>query len=130
MNAELEAPLSDLGLTQAQDRAVRETLAAWNAQKQKLARAQMRLAARGGAERRLLKDGEVKMMIHPTSYHYWGQRLGYQCWEDKQFCAEYLRDNPEARVRSQADHLTVRVDGGLADRAAKRFRKTYPNART
>lgn len=32
------------------------------------------------------------------SYHYWGQRLGYECWEDKQFVEEFLRDNPECRA--------------------------------
>lgn len=26
-------------------------------------------------------------------YHYWGLRLGYECWSDKEFVEEYKRDN-------------------------------------
>jgi hypothetical protein len=50
---------------------------------------------------RTRQGGEMKMMVPPESFHYWGQRLGYQCWNDKQFCREYLRDNPECRVESR-----------------------------
>lgn len=89
----------------------------------------MRLAANAGGERRFIQDkeggGEVKMMIHPTSYHYWGQRLGYECWDDKKFCAEYLRDNPAARVKSRPDNPTVVVARDLSDGCKKRFRKVY-----
>lgn len=42
--------------------------------------------------------GELKARINPTSYHYWGKRLGYGCWNDRKFIKEYLRDNPESRV--------------------------------
>lgn len=31
--------------------------------------------------------------IPVMDYHYWGLRLGYECWNDKQFVAEYQRDN-------------------------------------
>lgn len=68
-------------------------------------RLEMALAAKAGGERRIMRDGEqggyVDAMFHPTSYHYWGQRLGYECWDDPQFVAEYKRDNPEARVRQR-----------------------------
>lgn len=68
-------------------------------------RTEMALAAKAGGTRRIMREGEmdahVDAMFHPTSYHYWGQRLGYQCWEDPAFVAEYKRDNPEARVRQR-----------------------------
>ena len=44
--------------------------------------------------------GQHKARIEPTSYHYWGKRLGYGCWNDRKFMKEYLRDNPESRVKS------------------------------
>jgi hypothetical protein len=72
---------------------------------------EMAQAAKQGGERKILRGtdggGEVTMQIHPVSYHYWGQRLGYQCWDDPQFCREYLRDNEAARVRSRSDKLTI-----------------------
>jgi hypothetical protein len=44
--------------------------------------------------------GQHKARIETTSYHYWGKRLGYKCWGDRKFIKEYLRDNPESRVKS------------------------------
>jgi len=72
---------------------------------------EMALAAKSGGERRILRtadngDGRVEFMIHPVSYHYWGKRLGYECWENKQFVREYLRDNPAARVKTVNDRKT------------------------
>lgn len=67
-------------------------------------------AQKTGGQRRFLRGeggGEVEMMIHPTSYHYWGQRLGYECWDDPTFRREYRRDNAVARVKSVADKLTI-----------------------
>ncbi len=67
-------------------------------------------AQKTGGERRFLRGeggGEVEMMIHPTSYHYWGQRLGYECWDDPTFRREYRRDNPVARVKSVSEKLTI-----------------------
>ena len=65
----------------------------------------MILAQRAGGQRRILPDegeggGYVEYMIHPVSYHYWGRRLCYECWDDKQFVREYLRDNPTSRIKS------------------------------
>jgi len=76
----------------------------------KRAYAQQALAARAGGERRLLRGedgGEVQFMVHPVFYHYWGQRLGYECWDDAQFVREFLRDNPAARIRNRVDRLTI-----------------------
>lgn len=43
--------------------------------------------------------GRVRLAITPDAYHYWGRRLGYECWRDKQFLHEFERDNPNARVK-------------------------------
>lgn len=51
--------------------------------------------------------GEMTMRVDPTSYHYWGQRLGYDCWSDEQFCREFRRDNETVRVRNRARKTTV-----------------------
>jgi len=45
--------------------------------------------------------------IPATSWHYWGHRLGYECWEDDTFLKEFLRDNPETAVRNYAKKTVV-----------------------
>lgn len=60
--------------------------------------------------------GQKTMSIQADAYHFWGQRVGYDCWSDKQFRREFLRDNPDARVRSVAVKSHVRVDGFKAPR--------------
>lgn len=51
--------------------------------------------------------GRLKARIPIEAWHYWGQRLGYECWEDKQFLDEFLRDNPETAIRNYAKRTTV-----------------------
>ena len=65
---------------------------------------------------RTLKSGghEIRKTfeIPLDSYHYWGQRLGtYECWQDKGFVAEILRDNPEWRVEYARES---RITAGIA----------------
>lgn len=78
------------------------------------ARQDMIAAQRAGGERRILRDGDdgggVDMMIHPVSFHYWGQRLGYECWDDPQFLREYRRDNEASRVKLVSDRTVVTLD--------------------
>jgi hypothetical protein len=65
--------------------------------------------------------GQMQMSIPPLAYHYWGQRLGYQCWNDQGFRREFLRDNPGVRVTSAGGtRLQVGYSGGT-----KRFQKSY-----
>jgi hypothetical protein len=45
--------------------------------------------------------GEKLGSIPGDAYHYWGQRLGYECWDDDQFVREFFRDNPETAVRNR-----------------------------
>ena len=44
--------------------------------------------------------GQLVARIPTTAVHFWGQKLGYGCWNDKAFMDEFLRDNPELRVNS------------------------------
>lgn len=67
--------------------------------KQAFARKRQQAIQRVRGQQGAVGDGHCEMMIPPESYHYWGQRLGYECWQDKAFCLEYLRDNPECRVK-------------------------------
>lgn len=85
------------------------------------AKREQNLAAQAGYERRVMKHGEVKFSIHPKFYHYWGQRLGYQCWDDPQFVREFLRDNPECRVKN----ISSKIMSGWMPGTASRFRKSY-----
>lgn len=66
--------------------------------------------------------GETVAHINPTSFHFWGTKLGYDCWSDKRFLHEYLRDVPEARVKCGGTKLQF----GYTAAAPKRVRvKTY-----
>jgi len=61
-----------------------------------------------GIRRVRMPDGSQIMFKVPRySYFYWGQRLGFECWEDRQFVHEFLRDNPQCRVVSEAAKITV-----------------------
>lgn len=44
--------------------------------------------------------GQLKARIPMTAFHFWGQKLGYGCWNDQAFMDEFLRDNPELKVNS------------------------------
>lgn len=44
--------------------------------------------------------GQLTARIPLDAVHFWGQKLGYGCWNDKQFIDEFLRDNPDLRVNS------------------------------
>jgi hypothetical protein len=117
-----------------------------------MARIRQRRIARevhGRGDLRSVKGlGTPTLEVDSYAYHYWGQRLGYECWHDKQFLREFWRDNPDARVKAkgikpqqvgwEGDHgrhggageariadCGLRNDGGKA----VRFRKVYPAAK-
>ena len=52
--------------------------------------------------------GTLVAKVPPDAFHYWGHRLGYECWQDKQFLKEFLRDNPEVAVRNYTKKTVVR----------------------
>jgi hypothetical protein len=51
--------------------------------------------------------GRKTAQIPADSYHYWGQRLGYDCWKDKQFMKEFIRDNPQCAVNNYVKKTVV-----------------------
>jgi len=54
--------------------------------------------------------GEMTASIDSRSFHYWNNREP-GCWNDKQFTKEYLRDNPEARVKTRSGKIQVGYSG-------------------
>lgn len=65
------------------------------------------LAAKAGGERLRMRHGEVTMSVHPFFYHWWGRRMGYECWDDAGFVRWWLNHHPECRVKSVAANATV-----------------------
>lgn len=51
--------------------------------------------------------GVCSTVLDPTSFHYWGQRLGYDCWDDAQFMREFHRDNPLSKVHYSPEKITI-----------------------
>lgn len=51
--------------------------------------------------------GELKAQIPLSAFHYWGQRLGYECWNDKEFMDDYIKHNPEVAVTNRVKRTTV-----------------------
>lgn len=128
---------TDFGLTTAQQDSVKEVLGAIARKKINRMNHEMAAMARDGGERLMLKcpdgnGGYVAMQVHPFSYHYWGNREGYQIWEDAKFKRDYMRDVPESRVKTVNPNPTVLVQGsgGLASLGSKRFSKTYSTTKT
>lgn len=85
---------------------------------------EMALAAKARGATRIIRGpdgsgGQMDIHIHPESFHYWGQRLGYECWDDPTFLAEYKRDNPASRPNVINDRLTVTVARALQGRGVK-----------
>lgn len=96
------------------------------------------MAAQNRKDHRSIEGlGRVRMNVGATAYHYWGQRLGYACWRDKQFLREYERDNPQVKVKCGGTKIQTGYDkksppepltGSLVkiSSGGKRFTKTYP----
>lgn len=122
---------TELNWSSKEDRDVRDILHAWEAARRAKAHQEMATAAAAHGERRFLQapdgfGGQMEMMVHPESFHYWGQRLGYGCWSDATFVHEYLRDNPAARVKNHSRQTTVVVpESNPLLKADKKFSKSY-----
>lgn len=69
--------------------------------------------------------GQPYLSVDTHAYHYWGQRLGYECWKDNQFLREFHRDNEACRVKSGGTKEIMVGYGSKSDGAAKRFTKSY-----
>ena len=81
--------------------------------RQRAADIQQRAAALGevnkGLQARRMEAMRLTMRVDEDSYHYWGQRLGYECWKDPQFIREYKRDNPECCVAPEPQKVFAGV---------------------
>ena len=47
-------------------------------------------------------DGDVEMQVNSFTFHFWGRKLGYECWNDEAFKREIRRDNPSVRVKNHS----------------------------
>jgi len=63
----------------------------------------------------------MRFNIHPTIYHHFGDRYGYECWQDDEFRNDFERGFPAARVKSGGTRIQV----GYTGKAEPRFRKAY-----
>lgn len=48
-----------------------------------------------------------RTVVSAESFHYWGQRLGYDCWSDPEFLKDYERDNPAAKINAKMSKTTI-----------------------
>jgi hypothetical protein len=69
------------------------------------------VAAKTGDRKSIEDFGRMRLRIPASSFHYWGQREGYDCWNDKGFLREYERDNPVVRVNSSGTRTQVGYTG-------------------
>lgn len=44
-----------------------------------------------GGERKNLPFGRLRMRVCDEVFHFWGGKLGYECWKDKGFLADMER---------------------------------------
>lgn len=82
--------------------------------------------ARHLGTREVSGDKHFSFQVDPTIFHYWGQRLGYECWEDtgkNGFVTELIRDNPEIRVKNERRNPTVSMGGYVPSRV--KYRKSF-----
>ncbi len=64
--------------------------------------------------------GRLRLRIDPYTYHYFGQRLGYNCWHNEEFLKEFERDNPASRVNCGG----TKIQAGYGTKKTK-FTKKY-----
>ena len=76
---------------------------------------QLAIFGNSNAARHLDGVGELKARIPEQAFHYWGLRLGYECWQDKQFLNEFIRDNPEVAVKNRMKRTMVGGSKGIFD---------------
>lgn len=84
-----------------------------------------KLGSTGRSARTAEGIGQYKGDVPAQAFHYWGQRLGYQCWRDPQFIKEYFRDNPELAIKHNSEKPFF-VDQAIRTGRIK-FRKVYGN---
>lgn len=71
----------------------------------------------GGTVRPIEDLGTPMLNVDANAYHYWGVRLGYDCWDDDQFLREFHRDNEMCRVKEDTGNTVVLVERRLKPKA-------------
>ena len=69
--------------------------------------------------------GRLRMRVDPDSFHYWGQRLGYQCWQDQSFLREYEKKNDYCRVNSKGTKMQFGFDAEPPSTRHVKYRKVF-----
>jgi hypothetical protein len=59
--------------------------------------------------------GRLRARIPASSFHFWGQKLGYDCWKSNAFIKEFLRDNPGLETKGGATKLQVGYGKSTSD---------------
>lgn len=70
--------------------------------------------------------GRLRMVVAPDAFHYWGRRLGYECWRDKAFLNEFERDNPAVRVKCGGTKIQVGWQAPQAYQPSMTMQVKYP----
>ena len=79
-------------------------------------------AAKELGEQRSMDDvGRMRFNIHPTIYHHFGDRYGYECWSDDEFRRDFEKGFPAARVKCAGTRFQVGYTGGNKPK----FKKVY-----
>ena len=104
---QIEDQLKDVGMDAGEFK--NELIRGWELDRNMAELRQRQVAGRLNTQPHYHLDGmgECVARIDLGAYFYWAMREGYECWNDKGFMREYLRDNPEVRVKSQARQTTV-----------------------
>lgn len=107
--ADFVQDLADVIPSHLRKRVERELINGWNVERVAAKKEALQIGHYERARETNAIDGVGTLVarIPGAAYHYWGQRLGYECWQDKQFMDEFLRDNPETAVRNYAKKTMV-----------------------
>ena len=87
---------------------------------------QQRLANQYGGGQEAFFDSDMapdEVRVPAFAYHYWGKRLGYDCWDDPAFRREFARDNPGFKRTVKPRKVTVSVRAPVS--SIKRYTKKY-----
>lgn len=93
---------------------------------ERLARRDAEIARLGrDRERTHMAHGYQQCQIHPVDYKLYGEALGYECWQDKDFVRFYLRQHDYARITSRSRHPSVGWTPAM-EGAARTFKQKQP----
>lgn len=108
--SDLIQSLADVVPPHLQKRVEGELIRGWNQRRVEAQKEAKQIATYERARETKSVDGLGNLVarIPGDAYHYWGHRLGYECWKDDQFIKEFMRDNPEVAVKNYAKKTMVK----------------------